>query len=80
MLNAERRLPNYDSFVIMKTMENNTTSILASTIISRDRFNYLKTLFHQAPLSDSAIRELKILAKKFDPEMAKWMDENKELC
>ena len=72
-------MPNYDSFVIMKTMENNTTSILASTIISRDRFNYLKTLFHQAPLSDSAIRELKILAKKFDPEMAKWMDENKEL-
>ena len=73
-------MPNYDSFVIMTTMENNTTSILASTIISRDRFNYLKTLFHQAPLSDSAIRELKILAKKFDPEMAKWMDENKELC
>ena len=73
-------MPNYDSFVIMKAMENNTTSILASTIISRDRFNYLKTLFHQAPLSDSAIRELKILAKKFDPEMAKWMDENKELC
>ena len=73
-------MPNYDSFVIMKTMENNTTSILASTIISRDRFNYLKTLFRQAPLSDSAIRELKILAKKFDPEMAKWMDENKELC
>ena len=64
----------------MKTMKNNnTTSILASTIISRDRFNYLKMLFRQAPLSDSAIRELKTLAKKFDPEMAKWMDENKEL-
>lgn len=74
-------MPSYGSFVIMKTMENNnTTSILASTIISRDRFNYLKTLFRQAPLSDSAIRELKTLAKKFDPEMAEWMDENKELC
>ena len=58
----------------------NNTKIYASDIISRDRFNYLKTLFHQAPISDSAIRELKTLAKKFDPEMAKWMDENKELC
>ena len=56
------------------------TKIHASDIISRDRFNCLKTLFHQAPISDSAIRELKTLAKKFDPEMAKWMDENEELC
>ena len=61
-----------------KQMDN--TKIYASDIISRDRFNYLKTLYHQAPISDSAIRELKTLAKKFDPEMAKWMDENKELC
>ena len=58
----------------------NNTKIYASDIISRDRFNYLKTLFHQAPISDSAIRELKTLAKKFDPKMSKWMDENKELC
>lgn len=58
----------------------NNTKIYASNIISRDRFNYLKTLYYQAPISDSAIRELKTLAKKFDPEMAKWMDENKELC
>ena len=61
-----------------KQMDN--TKIHASDIISRDRFNYLKTLFHQAPISDSAIRELKTLAKKFDPKMAKWLDENKELC
>ena len=59
---------------------DNTKGICASTIISRDRFNYLKALYYQAPISDSAIRELKTLAKKFDPEMAKWMDENKELC
>ena len=56
------------------------TKIHVSDIISRDRFNYLKTLFHQAPISDSAIRELKTLAKKFDPKMAKWLDDNQEYC
>ena len=59
---------------------DNTKGISASTIISRDRFNYLKTLYRQAPISDSAIRELKTLAKKFDPEMAKWLDDNQECC
>ena len=59
---------------------DNTNSIHASTIISRDRFNYLKALYYQAPISDSAIRELKTLAKKFDPKMAKWLDDNQELC
>lgn len=53
---------------------DNTKGICASTIISRDRFNYLKALYYQAPISDSAIRELKTLAKKFDPEMAKSLD------
>ena len=53
---------------------DNTKGIHASTIISRDRFNYLKALYYQAPISDSAIRELKTLAKKFDPEMAKSLD------
>ena len=42
--------------------------VRASDIILRDRFNYLKTLFRQAPLSDSKIRELKTLAEKFDPK------------
>ena len=59
---------------------DNTKGIHASTIISRDRFNYLKALYYQAPISDSAIRELKTLAKKFDPKMAKWLDDNQELC
>ena len=52
----------------------------ASDIILRDRFNYLKTLFRQAPLSDSKVRELKTLAKKFDPKMAEWMEKNPDLC
>ena len=56
------------------------TNIHASTIIGRDRFKLLRTLYYMAPLSDSAIRELKTLAEKFDPEMAKQMDDNQELC
>ena len=59
---------------------DNTKCICASTVISRDRFNYLKALYYQAPISDSAIRELKTLAKKFDPKMAKWLDDNQEIC
>ena len=53
--------------------------VRASNIILRDRFNYLKTLFRQAPLSDSKIRELKTLAEKFDPKMAEWMEKNPDL-
>ena len=44
------------------------------------RFNYLKTMFHQSPLSEPELSELKTLAKKLDPKMAKWMDENPALC
>ena len=54
--------------------------VRASDIILRDRFNYLKTLFRQAPLSDADVRELKTLAKKFDPKMAEWMEKNPDLC
>ena len=53
--------------------------VRASDIILRDRFNYLKTLFRQAPLSDAKVRELKTLAKKFDPKMAEWMEKNPDL-
>jgi hypothetical protein len=59
---------------------NNTTTKSTNSSTSRARFNYLKTLFHQAPLSKSELNELKTLAKKLDPKMAKWMDENPELC
>lgn len=59
---------------------NNTTTKSTSSSTSRARFNYLKTLFHQAPLSKPELSELKTLAKKLDPKMAKWMDENPELC
>ena len=44
------------------------------------RFNNLKTLFRVAPLSESKLSELKALAKKFDPKMAKWIDEHPEYC
>ena len=57
-------------------MKNTTTT----TTTTRTRFNHLKTMFHQAPLSASELNELKTLAKKFDPKMAKWIDENPELC
>lgn len=58
----------------MKNTTNTNTKSLCS------RFNYLKTMFHQSPLSEPELSELKTLAKKFDPKMAKWMDENPELC
>ena len=66
----------------MTTNEEKTMNkpVRASDIILRDRFNYLKTLFRQAPLSDSKVRELKTLAKKFDPKMAEWMEKNPDLC
>ena len=56
-------------------MKNTTT-----TNTTRTRFNHLKTMFRQAPLNASELSELKTLAKKFDPKMAKWIDENPELC
>ena len=57
----------------------NTTTTTTTTTTTRTRFNHLKTMFRQAPLSASELNELKTLAKKFDPKMAKWMDENPEL-
>lgn len=57
-----------------------TTTTTTNTTTTRARFNYLKTMFRQAPLNASELNELKTLAKKFDPKMAKWIDENPELC
>ncbi len=59
-------------------MKNNTNTN-TNTKTTRARFNYLKTMFRQAPLNASELTELKTLAKTFDPKMAKWMDENPEL-
>ena len=74
-------LPNHRGFDIIQTMKNNNTtdkSTNSSTPLAR--FNYLKTLFRVAPLSESKLSELKALAKKFDPKMAKWIDEHPEYC
>ena len=47
---------------------------------TKSRFQFLKSMFRQAPLSASDLEELKFLAAKFDPRMSKWMKENPELC
>ena len=61
-------------------MKNNNTTTKSTKSSTRTRFNHLKTMFHQAPLTMPELEELKSLAKKFDKKMAKWMDENPELC
>ena len=61
-------------------MKNNNTTTKSTNSSTRTCFNHLKSLFHQAPLSKPELSELKTLAKKLDPKMAKWMDENPELC
>lgn len=74
-------LPNHRGFDIIQTMKNNnTTDKSTNSSTSLTRFNYLKTLFRAAPLSESKLSELKALAKKFDPKMAKWIDEHPEYC
>ena len=47
---------------------------------TKSRFQSLKTMFRQAPLSGPELEELKFLAAKYDPRMSKWMRENPELC
>jgi hypothetical protein len=47
---------------------------------TKSRFQSLKSMFRQAPLSTSDLEELKFLAAKYDPRMSKWMKENPELC
>jgi hypothetical protein len=47
---------------------------------TKSRFQFLKSMFRQAPLTTSDLEELKFLAAKYDPRMSKWMKENPELC
>ena len=62
-------------------MKNTTTTNTDTNTKSlRSRFNYLKAIFRQSQLNELEINELKTLAKKFHPKMAKQMDENPELC
>lgn len=50
------------------------------TQTQRARFNYLATMWRAAPLSNADLEELKNLAKKFNPKMAKYIEENPEMC
>ena len=45
----------------------------------RNRFNFLKSLFHQAPLEEPEFNELVNLAKRFDKKMAKYLDDNRNM-
>ena len=46
----------------------------------RTRFDYLATMWRTAPLSDADLAELKTLARKFNAKMAKYIEENPEMC
>ena len=76
------KLPRTRRFDIILSMKSNntTTKSTNSSITLRARFTLLKTLWHQAPLSKVKLEELKTLAKKFDPKMAKYMEENPQMC
>lgn len=61
-------------------MKNNTKTTNPSTSTRRARYVELKTLWRNAPLPAAELEELKTLAKKFNPKMAKYMEENPEMC
>ena len=61
-------------------MKNNTKTTNPSTSTLRARYVELKTLWRNAPLTTPELEELKTLAKKFNPKMAKYMEENPEMC
>ena len=51
-----------------------------NTSAERARFDYLATMWRTAPLSDADLAELKTLARKFNTKMAKYIEENPEMC
>ena len=53
---------------------------MEKTQTQRARFNHLATMWYAAPLSEQDLEELKNLALKFNPKMAKYMQENPEMC
>jgi hypothetical protein len=55
-------------------MKNNKSSR------SRARYDFLRSYWANAPLIKSELEELKTLAKKFNPKLAKYMEENPEIC
>ena len=59
-------------------MKNNNTNNNTNT--SRVRYNFLRSYWANAPLIKPELEELKTLAKKFNPKLAKYMEENPEMC
>lgn len=51
-----------------------------NTSAERVRFDHLVTMWRAAPLSDTDLAELKTLARKFNTKMAKYIEENPEMC
>lgn len=59
-------------------MQNTTTKSINTTSL-RNRFKYLKTMFHQAPLREPKFNELAQLAERFDKKMAEYLKANRNL-
>ena len=51
-----------------------------NTSAERARFDHLAIMWRAAPLSDADLAELKTLARKFNAKMAKYIEENPEMC
>ena len=61
-------------------MQNTTTkSTNTNTTSLRNRFKYLKTMFHQAPLREPEFNELVQLADRFDKKMAEYLKANRSM-
>jgi hypothetical protein len=43
------------------------------------RFKFLKSMFRQAPLPESELNELQKLAETFNPKMAAYIKENRDI-
>lgn len=52
---------------------------MRKTALKKNRFNFLKSLFHQAPLPDNQLVELIQLAEQFDTKMAEYLKANYKL-
>ena len=57
----------------------NTTTKSTNTTSLRNRFNHLKTMFHQSPLREPEFNELIQLADHFDKKMAKYLKANRSM-
>lgn len=42
-----------------------------------DRYKFLKSMFHQAPLPDDQLDELVQLSERYNPKMAEYIKQNR---